>query len=137
MELKVKEERTGWRDQGISARHRSWGYDCPALDIDFLMLEYDHGKAAALVEFKNEAAAQVHLGHPSMRAVIGLADNSAIPFFVVRYAGDFSWYDVHPTNAKAREIVPKQIKLTESEWVQLLYFCRDRKMPDELPEALV
>jgi hypothetical protein len=135
--MNVKEERTGWRDQGISMRHRAWGYDCPALDIDFLMLEYDHGKAAALVEFKNENADRVRLEHPSMRAVIGLADNSAIPFFVVRYASDFTWYEVHPANVRAHEIVPNPTRLTEPEWIELLYFCRDRKIPDGLLETMI
>ena len=28
------DERTGWRDQAYSKRHRTWGYDTPTLDID-------------------------------------------------------------------------------------------------------
>ena len=50
-------ERTGWRDQALSERHRAWGWDCPALDMDFVMIEYDNGKATALVEYKHEQAA--------------------------------------------------------------------------------
>jgi len=103
MTAEVAQERTGWRDQEISARHSMWGYDCPALDIDFLLLEYDQGKAAALVEFKNEKAMPIRMGHPSIRALIGLADAAKIPLFLVRYAGDFSWYFVTPGNVKARE----------------------------------
>ena len=137
MELKVKEERTGWRDQEISTRHRSWGYDCPALDLDFLMLEYDLGKAAALVEFKNEKAKPIHMGHPSIRALIGLADAAKIPLFLVRYASNFSWYFVTPGNAKAREFVPEPFELSELEWIQLLYRCRGRNMPDKLASQFV
>lgn len=40
----VAEERNGWRDERISKRHRQWGRDCPAVDIDFLMLEYDRDR---------------------------------------------------------------------------------------------
>ena len=137
MELKVKEERSGWRDQEISARHRMWGYDCPALDLDFLMLEYDLGKAAALVEFKHEKAIPIRMGHPSICALIGLADAANIPLFLVRYACNFAWYFVTPGNAKAKEFVPKPFKMSEQEWIQLLYRCRGRKMPDGLSEALV
>jgi len=90
MTAEVAQERTGWRDQEISARHRMWGYDCPALDLDFLMLEYDQGKAAALVEFKNEKAMPIRMGHPSIRALIGLADAANIPLFLVRYDSHFA-----------------------------------------------
>ena len=132
MIAEVTQERTGWRDQEISARHRKWGYDCPALDIDFLLLEYDQGKAAAIVEFKNEHAASIRMGHPGIQALIGLADAANIPMFLVRYADNFSWYFVTPGNTKAQEYVPQATKLTEPEWVQLLYRCRGREMPAEL-----
>lgn len=125
----VTQERTGWRDRRISERHRKWGFDCPALDIDFLMLEYDRGKAAALVEFKHEKAATVHFGHPSMRALKGLADAAAIPFFLVRYADDFSLYHVTPGNAAACALVPEPTSLNEPDWIRLLYRCRGRDVP--------
>ncbi len=137
MTIEVAKERSGWRDQKISARHRMWGYDCPALDIDFLMLEYDQGKAAALVEFKHEEAQAVHMGHPSIRALNALADAAGIPFFLVRYADDFSWYFVTPGNEKASGFVPEAIRLTEPEWIQLLYRCRGREMPGELSQRIV
>ena len=131
------EERTGWRDQQISARHRMWGFDCPALDIDFLMLEYDQGKATAIVEFKHENAAPVHLGHPSMRALKGLADAAGIPFWLVRYTDDYSWYFVTPGNDKAREFVSEAVRLSEPQWVELLYRCRGREVPPELSATIV
>lgn len=37
------QERTGWRDEEISARHRIWGVNCPAVDLDFLMGVGDDG----------------------------------------------------------------------------------------------
>jgi hypothetical protein len=49
MPPEVKKERSGWRDLELSGRHRRWGWDCPAVDLDFLFLEYDKGKAVALV----------------------------------------------------------------------------------------
>ena len=133
----VAKERTGWRDQEISARHRKWGYDCPALDIDFLMLEYDRGKAVALAEFKNEHAAQIRMGHPSIQALINLADAANIPLFLVRYATNFSWHHVTPGNSNAKCFVPEAIKLTEPEWIALLYRCRGREVPTELLSTIV
>jgi len=95
------------------------------------------GKAAALVEFKNEKAKPIHMGHPSIRALIGLADAANIPLFLVRYASDFSWYFVTPGNAKASEFIPEPCELSELEWIQLLYRCRGRNMPDKLASRFV
>ena len=125
----VQEERTGWRDARISAQHRAWGYDCPALDIDFLMLEYDRGKAAALVEYKHEAAKELRLAHPSVRAIVDLADRAGVPSFVTRYADDFAWWYPTPLNARARALFPRQGHLSEEQWVELLYRCRGRDLP--------
>lgn len=137
MKNEVTSERTGWRDELISRRHRMWGFDCPAVDIDFLMLEYDHGKAAAIVEFKHERAAPVHLGHPSMRALAGLADAANIPFFLVRYTDQETWYYVTPGNARACELLPEAMEMTEPDWIKLLYRCRGRDVPQELSTTMV
>jgi len=31
----------------LSDRHRQWGDDCPMVDLDFLMCEYNHGVPVA------------------------------------------------------------------------------------------
>jgi hypothetical protein len=49
---KVRRERTEWRDLELSKRHREWGLNCPAVDIDFLMVEYYYGKPVALIDYK-------------------------------------------------------------------------------------
>jgi hypothetical protein len=51
----VAKERSGWRDLELSQRHRAWGFDVPAVDIDYF-LAYDNGKAVALIEYKHERA---------------------------------------------------------------------------------
>ena len=130
-------ERSGWRDQRVSQRHRQWGYDCPALDVDFLMLEYDTGKVVALVEFKHERAAPVNAGHPSMRAICDLAVRADIPAFVCRYGDDLSWWYPSPLNDQARAFLPEAKHLSEREWVELLYRLRGRKLPSEWSEQLI
>lgn len=127
----VRKERTGWRDERISKRHKAWGWDCPALDIDFLMLEYDRGRAEAVVEYKHENAQEVRLGHPSVRAVVDLADRADLPAFLVRYADDFEWWYVTPLNDHARALLPQARKMAEAEWVEILYRCRGRELPLE------
>jgi len=80
-----------------------WGFDCPALDIDFLMLEYDCGVPSALVEFKHENAPPIRMEHPSIRALSLLCNRARLPFFLARYADDFSWFYVTPGNDWASE----------------------------------
>ncbi len=128
----VAPERTGWRDEKISLRHRMWGFDCPAVDIDFLMVEYDSGRVCCLVEYKNEMAMPQYPSHPSYRAMIDLADRASIPFIACRYASDFSWWKAHPLNANAMKHLPIPAELTEMEWVKLLYQIRGRTMPRDL-----
>jgi hypothetical protein len=128
----VRQEKTGWRDQRISERHRRWGWDCPALDLDFLMLEYDRGKAVAIVEYKNEHAAPQYATHPSYRALIGLGNRASVPVFGVRYADDWSWWRVTPLNDLARKWVPKQSLMTEKQWISLLYQIRGTEVPPDL-----
>lgn len=122
-------ERTGGGKVRLSKWHRAWGWDCPALGIQRLMLEYDRGKAAALVEYRHERTPRLRLSHPSVRAIGDLADRAGIPAFIVRYADDFSWWYPTPLNVRGRALFPKRRHLTEEEWVELLYRCRGRGLP--------
>ena len=132
----VTPERTGWRDLELSLRHRKWGRDCPALDIDFLVIEYDTGRARGIVEYKHEKAETKSPIHPSYQAIVDLGKRADLPVFTVRYAGDFSWWWVTPLNAKAEALVPQARHLSEAEWVALLYRIRGRAMPESLLERM-
>lgn len=130
--LEVRKERSGWRDQAISARHRQWGWDCPGVDLDWLFLEYDRGKAVAIVEYKHELAGSISLAHPTYQAMIDLSNRAELPCFVVRYADNFSWWLVTAMNAEAMQWAPKPRKMTEVEWVTFLYRLRGRELPQEV-----
>lgn len=126
----VKPERTGWRDQGISERHRRWGVNCPAVDLDFVLCEFDQGKPFAIIEYKCETAPPVQFTHPTMRALSTLADESKHPFLLVIYARDYNWYRVHAVNWYAAEKIGKKpLELSEQEYIALLYELRGRRMP--------
>ena len=125
----VRNERTGWRDLDLSERHRNWGWDCPAVDLDFLFLEYDRGKASALIEYKNEYAKPQMATHPTYQALIDLGTRADVPVFAVRYASDFSWWKVIPLNKRAKEWVPERLTLNEHEYVSLLYKIRGYDLP--------
>jgi len=132
----VRQERSNWRDLRLSKRHRNWGWDCPAVDLDFLFLEYDRGKAVALVEYKNEHAETQYTSHPTYRALIDLGNRAGIPVFANRYSDDFSVFIITPLNQKAKELLPERIKMTEEEWVRFLYKIRGYDVPQELLDGL-
>lgn len=132
MARKVRPERTHWRDERISKKHKLWGWDCPAIDIDFLMVEYDHGKAVALVEYKHECAAPQKPSHPSYRALVDLGNRAGLPVLAVRYADDFSWWRVVPLNQAAKQWLPDRQVMGELDWVRLLYRMRGYdSVPDD------
>lgn len=133
----VRPERTGWRDPGLSERHRSWGWDCPAVDLD-LFLEFDNGVAAAIIEYKNEYADIVRQSHPTVRALCDLATRAGIPAILCRYGSDFSWWCPEPLNRHAHKIEALALApmMVEREWVEFLFHLRGRKVPRELIESL-
>lgn len=132
----VRQERTGWRDEALSRRHRRWGWDCPAVDLDFLFLEYDRGKASAIVEYKNEHAAPQYASHPTYQAMIDLGNKADIPVIACRYSDDFKIWKVTPLNPKAKVFLPQRTTFTEKEWVKLLYKIRGYSVPQDVLDGI-
>jgi hypothetical protein len=133
MPYDVRPERSGWRDQGLSERHRQWGWDCPALDLDFLLCEYDRCLASALVEYKHEAAPKQYRSMPTYRVLRDLGTRATLPAIACRYASDFSWWRPVPLNELAESYLPDLgAKLPELEWVRLLHRMRGHEMPADL-----
>lgn len=123
----VRQERTGWRDLALSERHRRWGWDCPAVDLDFV--EYDQGRAMAVVEYKHERALPVDVESASILAVVDLGTRAGVPVFLTIYTDDFSM-TVTPLNWLARWHT-EHAQMTEREWITFLYRVRGR---DGVPE---
>lgn len=136
MPPQVRPERTGWRDLELSARHRRWGWDCPAVDLDFLFLEYDHGKAVALVEYKHENAQPQYATHPTYQAMIDLGTRAQVPVFAVRYKSDFSEWKVVPLNTIAMSKLKERKTMTEREWITFLYELRGYKPSPALFDSI-
>lgn len=141
----VRRERTGWRDQEISLRHRTWGFNCPAVDLDFLMVEYNLGKPVGVVEYKHARARVPDVRHATYRALCDLADIAALPFLIVFYYPPYWSFRVHPVNGVARQNFIDGQMLTERQYVMALYRMRRLtlakhladKLNDELPPAEV
>ena len=129
----VKSERSGWRDLRLSERHRKWGWNCPAVDLDFLFLEYDKGQPVAIIEYKHENAQIQYGSHPTYQALINLGTRADVPVFGVRYKDDFSEWIVVALNDIARKALPDLRRImTEREWITFLYVLRGYSPPEQL-----
>lgn len=147
LEIGVRTERTGWRDQEISARHRHWGFDCPAVDLDFLVVEYNHGLPVALIEYKHNKAETPNTRHPTYRALQAFADgyhrlvdgeyvHDPIPFLWAYYWPDIWAVRTHPVNDAAAGMFQEGETLTEHEFVKRLYRMRRLTLNKRLENAL-
>lgn len=133
----VKEERTFHRDMKLSQRHRDWGFDVPAVDIDFL--EYDNGKAVALVEYKRVqdlAKCNPNPNTANMQALIDLGNRALVPVFCVFYTYKLKWYRVFPINELAKNQSPPNDIIPEQKYVDFLYWIRGRCIPEGIREKL-
>jgi len=119
-------ERTGWRDMALSQRHRQWGYNCPAVDLDFLVAEYNTGEPVALIEYKHERAQRPDLQHPTYRALRSLSDKAELPFAVVYYRSNPWRFLVLPANERAAAFYRGACSLSERRYVRSLYVLRAR-----------
>jgi hypothetical protein len=132
-------ERTGWRCQDISKRHREWGLNCPAVDLDFVMVEYNHGLPVALVEYKHKSA-RIETQHPTYNALRALADGyklRPLPFFIAQYCPEQWWFRVVPLNdAAARHFPEDRRELSEQRFVRGIYRLRKSTLNDADEECV-
>jgi hypothetical protein len=135
----TRQERTGWRDAEVSARHRHWGMNCPAVDLDFLMVEYNLGKPVALVEYKHHYARTPNLLHPTYRAIRMLADgyrDDPLPFIVAFYWSDIWAFRIVPVNEVAERHFKFNEHVSEREFVSRLYRMRRLVLAAHLKDSL-
>ena len=152
----IRQETTGWRDQWISQRHRAWGWDCAATDIDGIgtqdvlkadtFLEYFHYQPVALFEYKTYGSLE-QLGMDKVKRdhepVKRLATMAGLPSFIVGYDAVAVQFQVHPTNEHAENFTVGEWRfggiartMTEVQYVGLLYRLRGIPMPLDLKERL-
>ena len=140
------------RDAWLSGRHRMWGRDVPAMDLDFILAEYDRCVPIALIDYKHEHGV-INLESANTRTLIALGDMAGIPAFIVRYGhskqdgwwGDIPedsvpWFQVIPLNVYAHgKDMPSNsnnTKLSELVFVTWLYDLRGRKIPQDIVNKL-
>jgi hypothetical protein len=149
-----REERTGWRDDDFSQRHRRWGSNCPMLDFDMLVGEYDDCRLVAMIEYKHEFSTNSidPTEDPNVMVLIDAANRCEQMAFVVRYANSYEWYQIYPLSERSkrslkmfRKYYPdfESIKhreqdgknrwtVTEKGFITYLYWLRYRELPISL-----
>ena len=132
----VRQERSGWRDLSLSQRHREWGFNCPAVDLDFLMVEYNIGKPVGLIEYKHHLGMVPDFRHPTYRALTELADIAGLPFIVSFYWPNIWAFRTTPVNEIARKAFVDGRIYTEREFVTELYRLRRFVLTEHLKSLL-
>lgn len=132
-------ERTGWRDQELSERHRLWGFNCPCVDLDFLAVEYNIGKPVLIADYKRFTAQKPDLRHASYKAITLLADGyreGPLPFIIPIYWPGIWAFRVIPANEEARKHFYEDETLTEKQYVSRLYRLRSSVLTRSIIPAL-
>lgn len=132
------DEKLGFRCEEISQRHRLWGKNLAAVDLDFPLLEYHHERPAALIEFKYKTNTRlIDEEQPSIRALKHLADAASIPLLLVRYHPTTWTFFVSPGNEHARAMIPiRGQEMSEREFASLLHEIRGEPVPRGLLKTL-
>lgn len=134
-------ETTGWRDESLSRRHREYGFDLPATDLDLVMVEYHHGKAMALVDYKLDSPRPtdpwpISRAKANYRAISDLGTRARVPVFVTLYPRSMEWFEADPLNDLAEAWVARRTRMSEFAWVTLLYQMKAMPVPREVAAIL-
>lgn len=125
-------------DRQLSDRHlRWWGDNCPAVDLDFLMCEFNHAVPVAIVDYKYWAADPEKTNERTYETLGGFYNKHGdqLPFIVARYWPDTWAFKVLPVNSAAQGWFLDRfdtshsaggdwLALTEREYVEALYVLR-------------
>jgi hypothetical protein len=145
----TKQELYGFRDERISRRHREYGLDCAATDIDFILLEYSvqpdgtyrrgafNAIPKALFEYKHwNADRKKSIHSASNKAVYRLAQLADLPFFMAFYDPEIWCFDVFPFGKKAEAYLETPLRMSEQNYVRLLYRIRMRPPKESIIKQL-
>ena len=113
----------------LSDRHRDrWGDDCPAVDADFLLIEYNHGTPVAVVDYKHHSANLKLSNDRNYEALGGLydVDGNQLPLFIARYWPETWAFKVLGHNDRGRFVLQSTAwqSFSEQQYVRMLYRLR-------------
>ena len=140
------------RDAWLSGRHRVWGSNVPAMDLDFILAEYDKCVPVALIDYKHEHGT-INLESANNRTLTALGDMASIPAFIVRYGhsnqdgwwgevpeDSVPWFEIIALNSHAHTAdLPTNAnytRISELVFVSWLYEMRGRKIPQGIVDII-
>lgn len=124
-------------DRMLSERHLNyWGTECPAVDLDFLMCEFNQGVPVAIVDYKHHEGSINNTNSETYRTLSSFhgPDGRQLPFFVARYWPHTWAISLLAVNSAALDAIRRvtggrfsgesAIPLTERQYVNFLYRLR-------------
>ena len=124
----------------ISDRHRGYGNNCPATNIDCLLYEYNHMQPVAIIDFKARRLAANDRTSFNARATANLCNMARIPFYLASYSNSEWSFILAPVNAIATQLMQKhgmtETKMSELQFVTFLYDLRGKRLPSETVQKL-
>lgn len=117
----------------LSERHKKMWGECPAVDLDFLLNEYNYGEPVAVVEYKHHKA---DLNRPHENNLIAVSNlynrhGEQLPLFIARFWPETWAFRVKPWNESAQLWMSSRghdaavwSDMTEQEYVGLLMLLR-------------
>lgn len=104
-------ERTGWRDERISTRHRTWGKGFLFTDIDGIWVECKSATPVALIEYKMEK--DFNPDEWQYSVLVNLGNMAKLPIFFVKYSHDFTYIQVKGLNKLAINFMEKRYNVRQ------------------------
>ena len=95
-----------WPGEIISHRHRDWGWDCPAVDIDFFVS--NNFAITGIIEYKNirtfTTPSKFKL-HPTGKALANLATKGKndVPLLFVYYNNELNSFKIYPLTLNCKQ----------------------------------
>lgn len=81
-------------------------------------------KCVAISKFIHENAQQIERDDPAFAFLRSIADESYVPFFLVRYEDAMEWFYVTPGNTFAHELLTAPVYLSKKELLAMFDRCR-------------
>lgn len=113
----------------MSERHRKWGDNCPAVDADFVLIEFNYGTPAAVVDYKHATEGGVIYPNAKTTQALGSLYNDRaenLPFLVARYWPDRWAFLARGFNEAAQRALGTEgwVPMSEREWVAFMHQVR-------------
>jgi|SRR5271157_417090 len=133
--LAVVPEADSWPvHREMSLRHREWGLNCPAVDLDYLLIDFNHCVPVCILEYKYMTSPT---NDSNTTATLRLAEHCGIPYFGAQY-NNRAWWFIVSAYRIGQGIVPgdEKKRYNEQSFREFLYELRDRAVAKNIKSTL-